>query len=293
MQTWTIRKISRNVNEITFWDVPASESVWLLLTTDVHHDNPKCRQDIEKKHLAEAIEYNAPLICNGDRFCAMQGKYDRRSNKTAIRPEHQTAKYLDSLVDTAIEFYRPFASIFAVLGRGNHETKIQDVHETDLTDRLAVGLRSHGSPVETSGYGGWVRITFKKSKGKEQTNRGSFWLHHYHGTGGGGPVTKGTIQTNRIAADTPDARVVFTGHTHDSWIFPIRRQRISERGNIYHDDQLHLRAPGYKDAWDDGDHGFEVEKRHGPKGIGALWLQVTPDCDGKPDRLLIDAQRAQ
>jgi hypothetical protein len=55
-QKWTIRKLARNVNEITFWDVPASESVWLLLRTDVHHDNPKCLQDVERKHLKEAME---------------------------------------------------------------------------------------------------------------------------------------------------------------------------------------------------------------------------------------------
>jgi hypothetical protein len=62
---------------------------WVLLRSDVHHDNPKCNQALEKQHLDEAAEYDAPIIDNGDLFCAMQGKWDKRADKAALRPEHQ------------------------------------------------------------------------------------------------------------------------------------------------------------------------------------------------------------
>lgn len=100
-------------------------------------------------------------------------------------------------------------------------------------------------------------------------------LHYFHGTGGGGPVTRGVIQTNRLAVFNPDADIVLTGHTHDEWILPITRQRISDQGVPYHDEQIHVRTPGYKDSWSDGYGGWEVEKMLGPKPKGAAWLTFT------------------
>jgi hypothetical protein len=197
MQKWTLKQIGPNVFEICFWDV-GNETQWMLLRSDVHHDNPKCDQDLERKHLNEALESNCPVLDNGDLYCAMQGKYDRRSSKESIRPEHQTNNYLDSLVSTSVEFYQPYKSILAICGRGNHETAIQKNHETDLTDRLTAGLRSVGGVTLSSGYSGWVRLSVKSSANPDRYVA-SAWLHHYHGSGGGGPVTKGVIQTNRIA----------------------------------------------------------------------------------------------
>jgi len=289
---WTIEKISKNVCRITIeltrnldWEQ------WVLLRSDVHHDNPKCDQALEKKHLDEAMEYSAPVIDNGDLFCAMQGKWDKRSNKNALREEHRGGNYFDLLVDTAAEFYRPYKDIFAVLGKGNHETAITNRHETDLTDRLSAKMRSYGSRVEASGYGGWVIFQFREMKAPpEKQIKDSVRLYHFHGTGGGGPVTRGTIQTNRIAVFTPDADVVLTGHTHDEWTVTIPRQRISVGNQLYQDEQLHIRAPGYKDAWADGSSGWEVEKMLGPKALGSAWLKFSWDPRG---RVAIDTLRAK
>lgn len=291
---WTVDHTHRNVTRVVVNAATNSDwEQWVLLRTDVHHDNPKCRQDLEKKHLEQAKERNAIVIDNGDLFCAMQGKYDKRSNKDSLRPEHQTGKYLDALVNTAADFYGPYAHLFAVLGKGNHETAICGRHETDLTDRLAASLRERTKcNVLSGGYGGWVKFVFKF--GKSQF-RASKLLYHYHGTGGGGPVTRGVIQTNRMAVFNPDPDIIFTGHTHDEWIVPIQRQRVSDLGIPYQDEQLHLRAPGYKDAWGDGCDGWEVEKMLGPKPIGSMWLRFTQECATKHQRqrVVIEATRAK
>lgn len=291
--SWTVHKRSaeRNVFDI---DIPFTRNhdweQWVLLRSDVHHDNPKCDQDLEREHLETALEYDAPVIDNGDLFCAMQGAWDKRKSKESIREEHQVNNYLDALVDTAAEFYKPYGSIFAVLGRGNHETAIEKAHETNLTDRLAAAMRRDGSKVVASGYGGWVRFRFLDHAKRSQC-RGTVLLHHYHGSGGGGPVTRGTIQTNRIAVNHPDANIVLTGHTHDSWTMPIPRVRITPSGTIYHDEQLHVRAPGYKDAWGDGSGGWEVERMLGPKSIGSVWLRFF--YSRSRDQILYDTQKAQ
>ena len=248
---------------------------WVLLRSDVHHDNPHCDWKLERKHLDESKAHGAIVIDNGDLFCAMQGKYDRRSSKTSLRPEHQTGEYLDALVRTAAEFYQPYAAHFAVLGLGNHETSITDRHETSLTERLAERLRAVGSPVLVTGYSGWVRFLCTRAKNA----RSSILLHHYHGSGGSAPVTKGVIQSNRIGVYTPDPHVILTGHSHTEWTVTLPRQRITQQGVVYRDEQIHVRVPGYKDAWADGRGGFEVEKLHGPKPLGAAWLRLWLEVD--------------
>ena len=290
---WTVDKLHRNVVEIRIELTRNKDwEQWVLLRSDVHHDNPKCDQALEKKHLDEALAYHAPVIDNGDLYCAMAGKWDKRANKELLRPEHQGNNYFDLLVDTAAEFYRPYKDIFAVLGKGNHETAITNRHETDLTDRLAAKMRSFNSPVQASGYGGWVVFRFQDLSLKNANPvKDSKRLYHYHGSGGGGPVTRGTIQTNRIAVFTPDADIVLTGHTHDEWSVTIPRQRLSVKSIIYQDEQLHIRAPGYKDAWGDGHAGWEVEKMLGPKALGSAWLRFS--WDSISQRAIVDTVRAK
>lgn len=279
-----IEHVGRNSTVVNMFDVSGGWEQWFLLRTDVHHDNPKCDQEMEKQHLDEAMEKNAYIIDNGDLFCAMQGKWDKRANKDAIRPEHQGGNYLDSLVNSAYEFYKPYAKNWLLFGRGNHETAIRKQHETDLTDRLVDRMRQAGSPALSGGYGGYIRFNVRWNG----TKKASVLMHHFHGAGGGGPVTRGVIQTNRMAVVHADADIIFTGHTHDEWVVYIQRQRCDHLGKIYQDTQVHLRAPGYKDAWDDGFAGWEVEKMLMPKPKGAAWLRLYL----RNDKVRFDVMRA-
>lgn len=268
---WTVEQDHRNVLTVRM-DVRGSGwEQWVLLRTDAHHDNPKCDQKLERKHLDQAVDRGAFIIDNGDCFCAMQGKYDKRGSKDALRPEHAKGDYLDLLVKTAADFYGPYARNWLLMGQGNHETAILKNHETNLNERLVERLNErHKTNVYLGGYGGWVRFLFTLG-GSTRTSK---VLYHYHGTGGGGPVTRGTIQTNRLAVYNPDADIVFTGHTHDEWMLTIQRQRLNDAGKPYHDEQLCIRAPGYKDAWGDGYGGWEVERGLSPKPLGAAWLRL-------------------
>lgn len=282
---YTIEHPHRNVVTVRM-DVPSSKwDQWFLLRSDAHHDNPHCDQQLERKHLGQAKDRDAGIIDAGDLFCAMQGKWDKRADKNAIRPEHQSGDYLDALVRTAADFYGPFAKQIVVLGQGNHETALLKRHETNLTERLVERLNAKAaSNIQCGGYAGWIRFLFTIHK----TRKASRILHYYHGTGGGGPVTRGVIQTNRLAVFNPDADVVLTGHTHDQWIVPIARQRLSDAGTPRHDEQIHVRTPGYKDSWGDGYDGWEVERCLGPKPKGAAWLRFFIEGD----ELRMDVTRA-
>lgn len=234
-----------------------------LLLSDIHIDNPKSDRKLLKKHLDEAKAINAPIMVFGDLFCAMQGKYDKRSNKSALRPEHQVNNYLDALVITTAEFLEPYKHLMAFITPGNHETAILGRHETDLTSRLCDALGC-----KRGTYAGWVVFKFEAEKGGAIR---TIPMSYHHGYGGGGPVTKDIIQTNRKAVYLPDAKIVVSGHTHDRWVFPISRIRLQESGEQIQDCQLHIKLGTYKDEYTVGD-GWAVEKGMPPKPLGGCWL---------------------
>lgn len=266
-----ILQVSRNVLKVEYDTPTAGFERWVMLTADRHHDNQYCRRDTEKKHLDKALERDALILDAGDLFCAMQGKYDPRSNMDDIRAEDVGADYLDRIVTHAAQDYAPYAKLFLLLGHGNHETNILKRHGVDLTSNLAHRLNAeHGGNVYTGLYGGWVIFRFR---GYTAVN-----LKYHHGAGGGGPVTRGVIQTNRQAVYLPDADIVVNGHTHDGWVVPIARERLSQRGIIKRDLLWFVRTPGYKDEYDDGAEGFHNEMWRPPKPIGCIWLRFTFDA---------------
>lgn len=266
---WEVTEQNRNVHTVR---MKAKNSKWeqyFLLSSDRHHDNAHTDHALELKHLRQAQERGAGIIDVGDMHCAMQGKFDLRSDLTACRPEQQEGRYIDSLVECAAEFYAPFAENFVVIGRGNHETSILKRHETCLTERTCERMSVlSGVKVHSGGYGGWVRFMVSLNGTKYQFN-----MKYYHGSGGGGPVTRGVIQTNRMAVIYPQANIIVSGHTHDQWIVPIAREKLYRNGTVGMDEALHVRCGTYKDEYGDGYGGWHIERGGPPKSLGAMWIR--------------------
>ena len=268
--TWTFTERSRNVHRLTV-DLPNREEQWILLQSDVHWDNPHCDRKLLKKHWEEAKDRNAPILDNGDFLCLMQGKWDKRSNKDDLRPEHRRGDYLDAVVETAADALKPYQQLLTLRGQGNHETAMIKKHETNLTERLVERLRGDGAKqVALGGYSGWVVIAVQHGKQRKPLK-----LHYHHGYGGGGPVTRGVIQTNRQAVYLADADICWIGHTHDSWQMPIARVKLNQDCTKQeHTTQLHISTSGYKDEYGDGYGGWHIERGAPPKPIGAKWLRI-------------------
>lgn len=270
VRRWRIKEHARNIHVITIDFQRVGDEQKVLLQSDVHWDNPKCNQDLFYQHLEAAREYDAPITDIGDFFCAMQGKWDKRANKNDLRPEHQRADYLDALVTTAAERLKPYRDLLTVRGDGNHETGILKHHETSLTERLVERVKAYGdSPIAKGGFSGYIVFVAQISGGL----RIPFKMHYHHGHGGGGPVTRGVIQSNRHAVYLADADIVHTGHTHDWWLVPIARVKLNQDNTkVTHGNQYHLSTPGYKDEYADGYGGWHIERGAPPKPIGAAWL---------------------
>ena len=268
--------VKGNVLTLYLDDVSSGWEQWILLSADRHHDNVYCDRRLEKQHLDKAAERAAIILDFGDLFCAMQGKYDPRSSMDDIRAEDVGEDYLDRIVTHAARDYGPYAENFMLIGTGNHETNIRRRHGTDLTSNIVHRLNAdYGGNCHVGGYGGWVRFMFTMNK----TKRAHKYLKYFHGAGGGGPVTRGVIQTNRQAVYLPDADIVVNGHTHDSWHVPRARERLNSAGTVGRDLIHFIRTPGYKDEYGDGSGGYHVERGRDPRPVGCVWLRFY--FDGK------------
>ena len=259
-----------------------------LLSSDRHHDNSHADHRLEMLHLTEAVDRDAYILDIGDLHCAMQGKWDRRSDVSQCRPEQQEGRYLDSLIDCAADFYEPFAERWLFMSPGNHEGSILKHHETDLTQRLAERFRLKGSPVVVGSYAGFIRFSVKYAGRKM-----SRVMYYTHGNGGGGPMTHGVLNTRRRQSYLPDADIVWSGHTHDAWVVRLAKTSLTTAGNVRIDDVHHVSTPGYKDEFSPLS-GWHIERGAPPKPTGAAWLRLSinrPDPNSKEIRIDITEAR--
>lgn len=233
-----------------------------LLVSDVHWDNPHCDRNMLKRHFDQAVAGGAGILSIGDWFDAMGGRSDPRRSKSGTRVEHSADNYLDRLVDDAAAWLEPYRGSLVMMADGNHETSIRRNLETDLLARLCRRL-----DVAHMGYSGFLRYMFQAQQGGRHQLR-MFW---HHGDGGGGPVTRGVIGTNRRAVYLPDADIVVTGHIHEAWNVEVPRVRLNDVGRVYRDSQLHIQLATYKDEMTLSG-GYHIEKGRGPKPLGGWWL---------------------
>jgi len=263
-------KHSKNIHELIVND---SDEVKIAMLSDIHWDNPKCDWDILKAHMDYFKKHSIPVMINGDFFCLMQGRGDNRRNKSDIRPEHNNFRYLDSIVETAVEWWAPYADILTVIGYGNHETGVIKWQETDILQRFVdlLNLKT-GSRVHVGGYGGWLIV---KTGTRILT---STKIKYFHGSGGGGVVTKGALNLTRALEMYEDFDVFSMGHIHEN------ASRNDVRDSIVHTPvigyqmkhrQIHMMLTGtYKEEYEDGHHGWHVERGAPPKPIGGRILTI-------------------
>ena len=275
----------RGKTPVIEWNKPVgtNNTVSVLLQFDEHWDNPKSDNEAIKRHMQDAVDIGAPIVKGGDTFCAMQGRYDPRRSREGVRPEHDHPNYVDRLVSGYAEFAEFAAQNIAFMGRGNHELSVLKNIETDLIERTAERLRiMGGGSICTGGIGGGILFRL----GVTKTTYITLPVFYHHGHGGGGPVTKGVIQTNRRATYLPDAAVVITGHVHEEWSVTMARSRITPHtGRTWMDEQLHINTATYKNEYSPEDSTWHSLNGRPPKPIGATWLDLTISrgYDGRKD----------
>jgi UDP-2,3-diacylglucosamine pyrophosphatase LpxH len=288
-----ITKIAKNLHTLSL----NKEENRIALLSDLHWDNPKCDRKMLKSHLDYCLEHNIPVFINGDLFCLMQGKGDKRGNKSDILPEHNNSKYLDSIVETAVDWFSPYAHILTVIGYGNHETSIIKYQETDILQRFVDLLNyKNKSNVYTGGYTGWLIIKYKV---RASTTMSKI-MKYGHGFGGGAIVTRGAINLTRALEMYENMDIFIMGHIHENSCRNDVRDAVhyNQGKRVYEltQKQIHLAITGtYKEEYGDGSQGWHVERGAPIKPIGGRILTLhgiserTKDADSY--EVLIDSHK--
>jgi hypothetical protein len=253
------------------FEFKAGTEHWLWLGSDLHYDHPHCDERKLKRQLDAAKERSARILLNGDVSCVMQSKNDKRHMRKDLKKNLCVDDYFDEVVDELCTgLLDKYAPLIDVLRPGNHESAVLKHNSTDLTKRTVRRLRDIGSPVQLGTYAGFVKLNCRINGGGK---RFRINLFQHHGYGGGGPVTKGVISANRMGLYLPDAHIIHIGHIHEKWIMHNTRDRMTEQGKRYLDEQHVVCTPGFKEEYMCGE-GFHIEKGRGPKPTGAAWLRL-------------------
>ncbi len=127
---------------------------WFLLISDEHFDSAHCDRKLLRHHHEQAKERNAKILKFGDIFDMMGGKYDPRSHKGMVRPEYQSSRYFDLVVEDAAKFYSQYKDNIIFISDGNHETSVRKRHEFCLWTGLLMALEARSSGVSTPASSG-------------------------------------------------------------------------------------------------------------------------------------------
>ena len=247
--SWSIEKTDDTVHRMTIDMGVGGTSRYLYLLADLHWDHSKTKQQALAATLKEAKDLGAPVMLVGDTFCAMQGKFDKRSSADAIRPEHATSDYYDKICRDAGAWFKPYASSIAMVSYGNHETEILKKHQTDLVQKFHHELRDHKSPAVVGGYQGFIVLRFRWLERLAVCRT----LCYHHGYGGGGEVTRGLIDHSRTRGQY-NADIFVSGHIHrlNSEFNVITS--ATQNGKLEQRKQMFLRCSTFKDDSQDPWH---------------------------------------
>jgi len=266
-------KHRKNIIEIVFHTDKTKEEIPVLLISDVHLDNSKTRRDILTEHLKEIEKRNGLVISGGDLMDLMQGKNDRRSNKSSLMDIHKIA-YIDDVIEDTAEFLSQFDLSYVLLD-GNHETAVLNRLETDPTRRLSKMLESKNINCTYGRYQNFIKFIFKEKNRTKKT----FNLAFHHGAWGG-KITKGVLSVIRYSSIYPDAECIWSGHTHDGWYVAHNQFKLDSSGNLKQRLQHHIKTGTYKDEFTKG-QGWATEKLVMPSTCGGFIMNLQYERNSK------------
>ena len=266
----TCKKLSSQVVKLE-----AGEKVKLLIISDVHFDSLQCDRESLKKHLEQAKESGAKVLCIGDWFDVMGCWFDPRSKSNDIDPRYivQGRTYLDLVVEDSYEFLKPYAGNLLFLSEGNHEYEIKRRRDVDILERLTFMLSQH-DPVHKLDYAGYLITALSRrpgNKGMGCTRQHITKFHH--GTGGGAIRSKDVLKSQIDTMKYPDADLIVSGHSHNKIHDPSNVvEKISPMGKVYHSAKYWLKLGTYKKSATG--NGYEVMRGLMPSKMGGWWVDL-------------------
>lgn len=263
---------------------------WFLLSSDRHFDHAQSDIDLQTHHLNQLKERGGHLIDNGDLFCFMQGKFDKRASKSAVKEIYNNSTHFDSIIEDGANYFSKYKDQLFYFGLGNHEYDLRNKSEWSPMNRFkdSLELKHNCKDFVVGDYSSFIKLYLESTSGG---HRQSINLFLHHGFGGNAPQTKGLLPMRRMQDTYPDADVIMTGHTHTQFILPIERYRLNKAGRTYTDKQYLVKTPTYKNEFNKGKASWGTKKGFSPAPLGAWWMKLYYNT--YHDRVMIDFSLAE
>lgn len=257
---------------------------YFALFSDLHADSPTFDR---KAFIADADRYQAlgaRFLFNGDLFDAILPSDKKRY--TRGRDEINEDAQVNARIKRVRDLLLPYVDSIDFLGYGNHEASIVKYSGVDLVALLCLQLNAARDkklpPIKRGGYQGFLRLIFSGAPDLRSHTR-EYVIYRDHGKGGNAPVTKGTINIQRLHT-TYVADLYWLGHTHTdivdrtAWtIYPDRSGRIIKKR------KRSVITAGYQDCFKQRDlkteddlyrSDFAEERFLIPTGLGSALLHI-------------------
>ena len=228
------------------WDYSYYKNCTIRFLSDLHLDSPYTDLKKLKKLFDDAQKNQYKIVIIGDLLDVMGGKYDRRTTKGDIKPEHNTDNYINSVCESAADFLAPYIDDILLITAGNHEREIDKRMECYLLEFIDLYLhKKTGKSINwTQDYAGYIRLHGKRKNAGESCPTTIFYNH---GKDGNATMSFGVLNVKRNAA-VIDADIIVMGHIHKNFSLPLNRLYLSNRGIIKVKEQLHLQLGTSKES---------------------------------------------
>jgi hypothetical protein len=262
------------------FDYTGQNDFYFALFSDLHVDSTGFAREAFRKDAERAATLGARFLFNGDIFDAILPQ-DRKRYTRAGDPVPEDAQ-VNARLKIAFDELRPWVDLIDFIGAGNHEATMVKYNGVDLIEMLVRQLQEvrdpELAPIQRGSYQGFLRFWFRSESGCTK----QFVLYRDHGKGGSSPVTRGTINLNRLHT-TFVADLFWLGHSHtdivdrSAWtIYPDTAGKIQKKR------KLSVITAGYNEGFVQRDltgsrlyqNQFPEEKFLAPTGIGCATLHI-------------------
>lgn len=247
----------------------------ILIQSDHHHGASGTQTDLIANELDQACGRDVIYLNNGDLGDCINVK-DKRFQVNAVNEPLQKKKaIINGVTNDIVKFFLPFKAALqnAVFCLGNHDETWINWCGFDLIDMVIQSLNDKGCRIQHGGIAGFVNVFVK---GGDRPLKHTIYRHH--GAGGDSPVTKGTIDFNRLRNGFDFDSVTF-GHKHNKLAMELGVWSTNNLGRAIKRPIWCIQTASYFENYgsnptDPADYTYAESKCHSPKPTGGWWLAV-------------------
>jgi len=203
--------------------------------SDLHIGSSNFDKELFHKHAYQALKENARILINGDIFDAITITDPRFGLESLDRQLRNCSDILGKSLEYAENVLKKYAKNIDLLGSGNHEQKINEKYNLDMTRMLTLNLRRINDKIQYGGYSGVICYKF---------NNGSELNIMYHHGWGAAVKTRGLSHFDHLSSSFENIDVFWLGHLHTQSILPFKKVKIID-GQLLEKNGFFVRSGSY------------------------------------------------